>query len=866
MIDIKSRLGGLWIHLLFVLLLLLLFGGVLFSGDALRAPDAPIEGMPKLSDAFQNLVGKWRFDFLGEPEPPFAPTPGLLLLSGLGPRYCQIGIFIFDVVFLYAAAYYLLRGRRLAPSVCAIGALAMAFSGHSFTLISAGHMGKFNMMPWAVLTFAFLDRAFERKSLFHFAVAGISAGLGMAEQQDVMLMFGLLAAAYALFKWARTLAADRFGRVSVGKTVGGVLLAGLMFGAVAAPVFLSAGRIVEAREALADDSPERKWEKATDWSLPPEDMLEFVAPCVFGIETGDPKGPYWSRLGRPMRWKSLEEHGMPNYRQHTVYLGAMQVLFAIFGVIAAAMAFRRRKETGADAPADATAKIDRSEIVFWAIAWVFCVLLAIGRYGPIYWLFYKLPYVSAIRAPVKFMHLVELATVVLFASGLSAFIGGLRPAAVDARDKAAHKAKSAVAAWKSAQPLLPSVVGGFLALVLLAGTVVVVVKAQGLAAYWDSVGVGGFADKLRGLLLAALFRGGLILAAGVVLLEWGRRSAGRRAGRVIMVVVALVVAADVYSVGRKYIRRDKASLFESASVLMSAMKKDAPPCRAAFPFSEIGDPVRRFDVRPARDPLSERLIKYCGYYGVDVFDMSTISSIAPDLKLFLESVKDQARLWQLTNCRYLLGAEQIEGQTAMCGELVKYRDVFAVKNGFAVVADIFRQPRIALMDQRTATHLTLVNRMALAKAMLFYSWEELPEEDVRRRLGDKAWDPVTSVLVTGTNDVRRSERQCEVVEIGGYGRDRVDIKADAKDDAVLLLNDRHDRSWKVYVDGVEAEMLRCNFIMRGVRLAAGSHEVSFRYGYPYLVPVIIRYSGIAAVLLWALVLAGLRLAALGKGR
>jgi uncharacterized membrane protein YfhO len=50
--------------------------------------------------------------------------------------------------------------------------------------------------------------------------------------------------------------------------------------------------------------------------------------------------------------------------------------------------------------------------------------------------------------------------------------------------------------------------------------------------------------------------------------------------------------------------------------------------------------------------------------------------------------------------------------------------------------------------------------------------------------------------------------------------------------SVLLLNDRYDANWRVRVDGQPAELLRCNFIMRGVYLTAGSHTVEFQFRLP----------------------------------
>ena len=58
-----------------------------------------------------------------------------------------------------------------------------------------------------------------------------------------------------------------------------------------------------------------------------------------------------------------------------------------------------------------------------------------------------------------------------------------------------------------------------------------------------------------------------------------------------------------------------------------------------------------------------------------------------------------------------------------------------------------------------------------------------------------------------------------------------DIKLDVKASApsVLLLNDKFDPLWRVFVDGKPAELLRCNFIMRGVYLTPEAHTVEFQF-------------------------------------
>jgi hypothetical protein len=44
-----------------------------------------------------------------------------------------------------------------------------------------------------------------------------------------------------------------------------------------------------------------------------------------------------------------------------------------------------------------------------------------------------------------------------------------------------------------------------------------------------------------------------------------------------------------------------------------------------------------------------------------------------------------------------------------------------------------------------------------------------------------------------------------------------------------LLNDRFDPNWQVLVDGKRETLLRCNYLMRGVQLTPGEHQVEFRF-------------------------------------
>jgi uncharacterized membrane protein YfhO len=77
-----------------------------------------------------------------------------------------------------------------------------------------------------------------------------------------------------------------------------------------------------------------------------------------------------------------------------------------------------------------------------------------------------------------------------------------------------------------------------------------------------------------------------------------------------------------------------------------------------------------------------------------------------------------------------------------------------------------------------------------------------------------------------------------------YEPKRVEVKATATTNSVLLLNDRYHPHWFVWVDGKPQPLLRCNYMMRGVFLTAGEHTVEFRFN----PPATLLYVSLAAVM------------------
>ncbi|MEW5765327.1 MAG: hypothetical protein ACOYXN_01665 [Acidobacteriota bacterium] len=62
--------------------------------------------------------------------------------------------------------------------------------------------------------------------------------------------------------------------------------------------------------------------------------------------------------------------------------------------------------------------------------------------------------------------------------------------------------------------------------------------------------------------------------------------------------------------------------------------------------------------------------------------------------------------------------------------------------------------------------------------------------------------------------------------------DRLLFQARTEGDSLLVLSDAYHPGWRVWIDGVPSEILRCNGVFRAVQLPPGAHEVLFRFESP----------------------------------
>ncbi len=123
------------------------------------------------------------------------------------------------------------------------------------------------------------------------------------------------------------------------------------------------------------------------------------------------------------------------------------------------------------------------------------------------------------------------------------------------------------------------------------------------------------------------------------------------------------------------------------------------------------------------------------------------------------------------------------------------------------------------------------NRPApLPRAYVAYSAQHVPNEMAVERLLDKEFDLRRSVIVARPVDLPpTTDKAIDRAEIIDYTPTRVEIDATAAQEGILVLGDQFYPGWRAYVDGKPTPIIQTNYVMRGVMLPAGDHQIIFKF-------------------------------------
>jgi len=780
--------------------------------------------------------------------------------------------------FLGAAAFFFFRRAGISAITATLGGLAACLTTAYFSNICWGSIPPTLAFAMDLLALGALIKRDNLPFWVSPALAGFAVGVNVIEGADVGALFSMVIAAFCMYQaiFANNDAplVSRFTR-GVGRTILVAVFAGFM--ALYAVWLLVGANITGIAGTKQDEQTKaQRYDFATQWSLPKTETLALVVPNLFGCNVTTPgAASYWGGIGTDPSWdRYFASNGkgpLPPPRvflRHTgrgVYIGSLIVFLALW---AAAQSLRKKNSAFTD--------LERRYVWFWSGLAFVSLLLAWGRHAPFYKIIYQLPYFSTIRNPDKFLHIVTLCTVILFAYA----IHGLSRLYLDAPLVAAPRGRFK-AWWAKASTFDRRWV------VVCIGIVLLSVIGWGVYAAMR----GHVEDHLVELQRLDNLRNGHELDAGE--LQGARDFAAAQVSYSLKQVgwFVLVIAVSAWTLvaimsGTFAGRRARWAGLLLGIILVGDLGRANAPYIVFWNYKEkyeIGhpEPVIQF---LANKPYEHRVAYVLPYpmstpesfsqfenlynlewtqqlfpvYSIPTLDIVQMPRMPEDLERFNNTLQVQitndnghvrlddstlfhlGRMWQLTATRYLVGPAPLLDMMNQQFDSVPNR--FRIVQKFTLGARpwVDHQPvqysdvEAVPTDKPNTPYALFEDTAVLPRATLFSNWQVVTNDQaVLDEMVAPSFDPAKLVLLSkplpGNPAPAGSNPDFTNAVITSYKPATIKLEATPTKPSVLMMADKFDPNWHVLVDGKEADVLRCNFLMRGVYLEPGHHEVEFKF-------------------------------------
>ena len=826
------------------LVLIFLFKDLLLPQNTLFSNDGTLgllKSQEKISPS--NLLNVWIPNgWIGSTQP--AATFNLTTLLFLifdAVVYSKLNVPL-SLLFLGLSIWYFCRAARFKPIVGLLAGISATLNSNPFSYACWGLAPKSIALSFAILSIASLSDTNWKgwRSWAHVMISGFFVGLCVTEGADVGAILSLLVAAFAGWQFLSANQPNSIDWIRGGSRLAIITLFAGWLASHSLSTLVGTQIVGVSGMSQTRESEAQRWQFATAISLPPVESLRIIVPGLFGYRMDSPDGgAYWGAVGfdgtSKGRWSGAGE-----------YAGILVVLVASY---AAATSLRKKQSPYSEQ--------ERRMVWFWTAVATGSLALSWGHFAPFYRIFFSIPYLSTIRIPSKFLHVMHLALWVLFAYGLEAIARG----SLASGKERLGGWKDQFATWrKTAAPGEVNWVFGAVACFAIAA--VGALNYAGGAAELKShlrgiefqMGPPATAEFSIGEAWKALgfFAISLALVGGMITGFFN----GTRA-RIGWMLLGTVLVVDLYRANTPWVKYyDWVTRYQSNPVL--DLLKDKPWEQRVTAFL---DPHRQGPLVGGESALSwtylqkEWLENQFQYFNIQSLDISQMPRV-PELETAyfgaLGLMENQSnlplvgRLWQLTNTRYILGSkevvDQLNGMVDPVQKRIRLKMPFGLglkpgvtpPNASTATADMVQL--LTATASETGPFAVLEFTGALPRAKFYTDWQAgLDNTQVLQRLRSMEFDPARQVLVSEalSGGAPASSPSTAEASIVAYAPKHITVKTRSTAPGILLLNDRWHPDWKVTVDGQSTPLLRANFLMRGVSVAAGEHTVEYRFDPPH---------------------------------
>jgi hypothetical protein len=430
-------------------------------------------------------------------------------------------------------------------------------------------------------------------------------------------------------------------------------------------------------------------------------------------------------------------------------------------------------------------------VVFSWLLVIISVVLALGKFTPIYDLAMQIPGSSFFRVPSRWLFITAIACIILAGKGAEAFM--------------------TLSANIAARPLLARI-GRLLTILLVALSLTVPLALfirppdPDALKYDDDFSRERLASRADVAARLPREAGYLVVMGGVSVALFWLHVRQRLSQRHFAALMVALTYADLFIAGGQ--PTTTPAYWSQGDALANFV-------RAHDPFERIFSTGGYIDFMPRLGDANPTMYRIFGSSGealpLGIQRLSDYLNGVPALPLL-----------QLSSTRWVVTPAQTPRQW----------------NDFAPIA-LNALPQLSRVSDLPQLALYTVPQ-PLPRAYVVYQVTHIATKDeaLKQLSGMNAWHEAlveaevatpTASVAHWTNLPRRADLPLTPARIVSYHPSVIQLEANALDDGLLVLTDTFYPGWRATVDGVEQPIIRANFLFRGIMVRAGQHNVELRY-------------------------------------
>jgi hypothetical protein len=481
---------------------------------------------------------------------------------------------------------------------------------------------------------------------------------------------------------------------------------------------------------------------------------------------GDPWSPY-----------GTDYFGEPNLNEFSGYVGLLPLL-----LVAPALVARRRSPV----------------VWFWAAVALLALWLAWGAATPLWRLIHHVPVYNKFRAPARHVMHVALAVSVLSGLGIAAI---LRSACLVTAGRASRRAADLRRLNRVLVGATALTGTGLIGLAVLVGRSAIGERLR--------AGSGGGTVLTHPALAIPLL---VFACSATALLVWSRKPASRARQAALLAVLVCDLGSFGWFMSWRYrsptteylapgphVQAYRERLARSGQRLLSERAAAGPPVEFQSNLTRV------WGVRSAVGTNALIPLRLGEFYPIDA--SGRVGGRWAD---------EANRSLDLMAVRYVVRPAPEQRAAA---------DSFPLPPPHWVEVERIEDAAIVYENRRAMPQAWMVSEVVRARPELV-----LDAIHTSRLPGGRPYDPRATALVEPPFPRARQEfDRSATVGVVGRRETEVRLRTTAAGEAFLVLSDVHYPGWAASVDGRATPVFRVNYVQRGIRVPAGTHDVRFAF-------------------------------------